>query len=83
MSAGLTRIIEVCFVAPRYTQDLADSDGHSEHTLDGSREDPQAGAPSPARAFRHLPPFVSHPRLPCVCAPLTPSRSSSSPRGEY
>ena len=56
MSAGVTRIIEVCFVAPKYTQDLAD-DVHSEHTLDGSREDPSTT--SPMRAFRHLPPFVS------------------------
>ncbi|KAI0367628.1 hypothetical protein BV20DRAFT_1000356 [Pilatotrama ljubarskyi] len=58
MSAGLARIIEMCFVAPKYTQDIVDGDGHSEHTLDGSREDPAPSTSSPSRAFRHLPPFL-------------------------
>ncbi|KAI0761773.1 hypothetical protein BD413DRAFT_485346 [Trametes elegans] len=58
MSAGLARIIEVCFVAPKYTQDVVESDSHSEHTLDGNREDVAAPSPNPSRAFRHLPPFL-------------------------
>ncbi|RPD58978.1 hypothetical protein L226DRAFT_465771 [Lentinus tigrinus ALCF2SS1-7] len=58
MSAGLTRIIEVCFVAPKYTQDVTDGDTHSEHTLDASRDESSASSHSPMRAFRHLPPFL-------------------------
>ena len=58
MSAGVARIIEVCFVAPKYTQDNSESDAHSEHTLDASREDTSNNSNSPMRAFRHLPPFV-------------------------
>ncbi|OJT03295.1 Protein YTP1 [Trametes pubescens] len=57
MAAGLARLIEVCFVAPKYTQDIVEGDSHSEHTLDGSREDHAAASSSPTRAFRHLPPF--------------------------
>lgn len=57
MSAGLARIIEICFVAPKYTQDGADGDAHSERTVDASRDD-HNGVTSPSRAFRHLPPFV-------------------------
>ncbi|KAH9940736.1 uncharacterized protein BXZ73DRAFT_98566 [Epithele typhae] len=60
MSAGVTRIIEVCFVAPKYTQDLSEGDGHSEHTLDGTHYDstPASSTQNPMRAFRHLPPFL-------------------------
>ncbi|KAI0741246.1 hypothetical protein C8Q80DRAFT_1193325 [Daedaleopsis nitida] len=58
MSAGVARIIEVCFVAPRYAPDTTDGDAHSEHTLDGSREDSNSSSQSPSRAFRHLPPFL-------------------------
>ncbi|KAI0730834.1 hypothetical protein C8Q76DRAFT_716360 [Earliella scabrosa] len=58
MSAGVARIIEVCFVAPKYTQDNSESDAHSEHTLDASREDSSNSTNSPMRAFRHLPPFL-------------------------
>lgn len=57
MSAGLARIIELCFVAPKYTQDGADGDAHSERTVDASRDD-NNGVTSPSRAFRHLPPFL-------------------------
>ena len=62
MSAGAARIIEVCFVAPKYTQDAVGDDAHSEHTLasaggEGARD--ETAAQGPARAFRHLPPFVS------------------------
>ncbi|KAI0794264.1 hypothetical protein C8Q74DRAFT_1194204 [Fomes fomentarius] len=58
MSAGLTRIIEVCFVAPKYTQESIESDAHSEHTLDASRDELSSSANTPMRAFRHLPPFL-------------------------
>jgi hypothetical protein len=57
MLAGLTRLIEVCFIAPSYTPaaDGMDDDG-SDHTLaDGA----EAAAVPKGRAFRHLPPFVS------------------------
>ena len=69
MSAGLTRIIEVCFVAPKYMPDVVnDGDAHSEHTLDASRDEASASSHGPMRAFRHLPPFVrsvsfNHPGL--------------------
>jgi hypothetical protein len=50
MLAGLARIIEVCFIVPRFTPIEVD-DGGSEHTLAGEVQ-------SPGRAFRHLPAFV-------------------------
>ncbi|EJF64448.1 hypothetical protein DICSQDRAFT_153454 [Dichomitus squalens LYAD-421 SS1] len=56
MSAGLARIIEICFVAPKYSQDAPEGDAHSEHTLDASHD--ENGITSPSRAFRHLPPFL-------------------------
>jgi hypothetical protein len=59
MSAGLTRMIEVCFVAPSFAPAGADGvedDRSSDHTLaDGAA----ASAAPKGRAFRHLPPFVS------------------------
>ncbi|EJC98147.1 uncharacterized protein FOMMEDRAFT_130141 [Fomitiporia mediterranea MF3/22] len=59
MLAGLTRIIEVCFVAPRYEKDVplsSDSDRQSDRTLGpGAPEQPRL---SIAHAFRHLPPFL-------------------------
>jgi hypothetical protein len=64
MFAGLARIIEVCFVAPKDATEVY-GDDHSEQTLaDGTPRysrpfSPQPGGISPARAFRHLPPFVS------------------------
>jgi hypothetical protein len=61
MLAGLTRMIEVCFVAPSHGAPAAgdagimEDDRSSDHTLaDGS-----AAAAPKGRAFRHLPPFVS------------------------
>ena len=55
MLAGLTRLIEVCFIAPS-PMDGVDDD-RSDHTLaDGTG--PEAVAPK-GRTFRHLPPFVS------------------------
>ncbi len=56
MAAGLARIVEVCFVAPKYTQEVVDGDSHSEHTLNASQD--ETSTHSPTRAFRHLPPFV-------------------------
>ncbi|KAL4249938.1 Protein YTP1-like C-terminal domain-containing protein [Abortiporus biennis] len=62
MLAAVTRIIEVCFVVPKYppleTQPVSD-DNHSDHTL----ADAQAVASNNALsqvyvAFRHLPPFL-------------------------
>ncbi len=61
--AGVTRIIEVCFFADVSTAD--DDDTNSEHTLADGTQTPiptaegntaKAGA---ARAFRHLPAYVS------------------------
>ncbi|KAH9951105.1 hypothetical protein B0H21DRAFT_818596 [Amylocystis lapponica] len=66
MLAGVSRIVEVCFVAPRFSPlDAAPSDGdsHSEHTLaEGS--DAMVALGPVGRAFRHLPPFF------LVCAGL-------------
>ncbi len=58
MLAGLTRLIEVCFVAPSYTPVDGVEDDSSEHTLaDGTGA--ESGVVSKGRAFRHLTPFVS------------------------
>lgn len=55
-AAGITRIIEVCFVAHKdTTPSLWGSD--ADHTV--PRETPTSGGISPLRAFRYLPPFVS------------------------
>ena len=59
MLAGVTRIIEVSFIVPKFLplEPGAADDSNSEHTL--------ADAPSStplwqaAKSFRHLPPFVS------------------------
>ena len=58
MLAGLTRLIEVCFVAPSYApMNGVEDDRSSDHTLaDGAG--PEAASPK-GRTFRHLPPFVS------------------------
>ncbi|KAK7038692.1 hypothetical protein VNI00_010576 [Paramarasmius palmivorus] len=64
MLAGITRIIEICFFAPRYTNDIADEDDRSEHTLAGSEPNPSpyslpnSDKTAAARAFRHLPPYL-------------------------
>ncbi|KAH9991161.1 hypothetical protein BJV77DRAFT_946642 [Russula vinacea] len=57
MLAGLTRLIEVCFVAPSYApMDGVEDDRSSDHTLaDGAG--PEAASPK-GRTFRHLPPFL-------------------------
>jgi hypothetical protein len=57
MLAGVTRLVEVCFVAPSYTHTEGVEDNRSDHTLaDGS----ESGSVPKGRAFRHLPPFVSN-----------------------
>lgn len=58
LMAGVTRIIEVSFIAPKFTplnESAASGDNSSEHTL-------TENAPSSwqtVKAFRHLPPLVS------------------------
>jgi hypothetical protein len=60
MLAGLTRLLEVCFIVPSYPPADGVEDDRSDHTLaDGSGAD--SAAASKGRAFRHLPPFVSRP----------------------
>lgn len=62
MLAGLTRIIEVCFVPTRFAPEPEDGDDHSERTLGSASGDAAGGDTAKmnaARAFRHLPPFVS------------------------
>lgn len=61
MLAGLTRIIEVCFIVPSFDKEIqgGGSDHSSERTLGPSSpisENPRLAA---VQAFRHLPPFVS------------------------
>jgi len=56
MLAGLTRLIEVCFVVPSYAPMDGVEDDRSDHTLaDGAGPE----AFPKGRAFRHMPPFVS------------------------
>ena len=56
MLAGLTRLIEVCFIVPSYAHMDGVEDDRSDHTLaDGASPE----AFPRGRAFRHLPPFVS------------------------
>lgn len=62
--AGITRIIEICFFAPRYVNDELNEDDRSEHTLAGSETStspyatPTSNKAAAGRAFRHLPPFL-------------------------
>lgn len=68
MLAGVTRIIEVSFIVPKYLPEASpiDGDAHSDHTLapEGSvtKEDSGMSGMIAAwgRAFRHLPAFVRH-----------------------
>ncbi|TFY56841.1 hypothetical protein EVJ58_g7391 [Rhodofomes roseus] len=62
MLAGVARIVEVCFIVPKYTP-LEEGDGHSEHTLAEGKDEGSTAA-SAGRAFRHLPSFL------LVCAGL-------------
>lgn len=54
--AGITRIIEVCFVAHKDT--TPGPWGDDADDMD-PRETPTSSGISPLRAFRYLPPFVS------------------------
>lgn len=61
MLAGVARIVEVSFIAPKYAPlEVSDGDSHSDHTLtDTGREEMATGFGVAGRAFRHLPSFVS------------------------
>ena len=54
--AGITRIIEVCFVAHKDTTPSLWGDDADDAA---PRETPTSSGISPLRAFRYLPPFVS------------------------
>ncbi|KAI0954682.1 hypothetical protein AcW1_006493 [Taiwanofungus camphoratus] len=63
--AGLARIVEVCFIAPKFApldaSPACDGDSHSDHTLaDTGKDEAGSGARTEivGRAFRHLPPFL-------------------------
>lgn len=70
MLAGLARIVEVSFIAPKFLPLPADAvsadDNHSEHTLADAPASGGSGLYQAAMAFRHLPPFVSH-RCALIC----------------
>lgn len=63
MLAGLTRMIEICYYVPKYTQEGSfgdEMDSSSEHTLgDGYPGVPSSGKNVSGKVFRHLPPYVS------------------------
>lgn len=54
--AGITRIVEVCFIAHKDTTPSPWGDD-VDHTV--PRNTPTSSGVSPLRAFRYLPPFVS------------------------
>ncbi|EPT01106.1 hypothetical protein FOMPIDRAFT_1121044 [Fomitopsis schrenkii] len=56
MIAALARIIEVCFIVPKYAP-LEEGDAHSEHTLAEGSKDEGSVTATAGRAFRHLPSF--------------------------
>jgi len=58
MLAGLTRIIEICFIVPRYTPEGAGDDANSEHTLADSSNSSSANTAQAVKTFRHLPPLL-------------------------
>lgn len=63
MMAGVTRIIEVSFITPKYfplPDSVSTDDNHSEHTLADTPSSSSVGLMQAVTAFRHLPPFVSH-----------------------
>ena len=55
MLAGLTRLIEVCFIVPSY----APVDGVEDDRSDNTLADGAGPEVLPGRTFRHLPAFVS------------------------
>jgi len=62
MSAGVTRIIEICFIATKISPEGQDEDVHSEHTLSETPRQPAAFVSGNTKmalsAFQYLPPFV-------------------------
>ena len=76
MLAGLTRLIEVCFIVPSYVPMDGVEDDESDHTLaDGAGPE----AFSKGRAFRHMPPFVSTTILDlCLCPGLNVNTMGSA-----
>jgi len=64
MFAGVSRIIEICFVPTKFATDIPEGDANSEHTLadsglgSGYVAGGETGKATAARAFRHLPPFL-------------------------
>ncbi|RDB18570.1 Protein YTP1 [Hypsizygus marmoreus] len=64
MLAGVTRIIEICFFAPKSLPERPDDDSTSDHTLADSAPHfvdvnaGETGKTAAAKAFRHLPPFL-------------------------
>lgn len=62
MLAGVTRIIEVCFIVPSFEKDSqhgSDNDSSSERTLAPSGLLTEQSKLTVVRSFRHLPPLVS------------------------
>lgn len=57
-AAGITRIIEVCFIAHKDTTPGPWGEGVNDVSPRGT---PTSSGVSPLRAFRYLPPFVSQP----------------------
>ncbi|KAF8141426.1 hypothetical protein EV363DRAFT_1578682 [Boletus edulis] len=57
MLAGLTRIIDICFISTSSSTGPLD-DNESEHTLTSRINAPGEPKPKAARAFRHLPPLL-------------------------
>ncbi|KAH8093242.1 hypothetical protein BXZ70DRAFT_949591 [Cristinia sonorae] len=55
MLAGVTRIVEVSFIAPKFTPESSTEDNNSEHTLADASSATGANA---VKTFRHLPPFL-------------------------
>lgn len=63
MLAGVTRIIEISFIVPKYTPEppapAVQDDNHSEHTLnDGNNSNAHGTGAQAVKTFRHLPPYV-------------------------
>ncbi|CCM02659.1 uncharacterized protein FIBRA_04763 [Fibroporia radiculosa] len=59
MSAGVARIVEVCFIAPKFAPlDAPDGDSQSDHTLTDIGKDDSSPSAAAGRAFRHLPSFL-------------------------
>ncbi|KZT25378.1 hypothetical protein NEOLEDRAFT_1133753 [Neolentinus lepideus HHB14362 ss-1] len=68
--AGISRIIEICFIPSKVSNPASDSDGdtHSEHTLAGDESNSWdysggffakgSGPAKAGKAFRHFPPFL-------------------------